>query len=254
MRREAEVGVDLFLPETYIDTLNLKAAIVAVERVNASRAERIPLIMSVTITDQSGRILSGQTIEAAWTSIRHAAPLCVGINCALGADAMRPFVKSLAAHADAHVHCYPNAGMPNPLSESGYDETPEHSGAALEKFAQEGLLNIAGGCCGTTPEHIAAIVKRLSKYPPRPIPGAEPGTHLAGLEPFDLKEERAPFVMVGERTNVTGSPKFKELIKLDRFDEALAVARSQVDNGANIIDVNFDEALLDGEACMTCAS
>jgi 5-methyltetrahydrofolate--homocysteine methyltransferase len=246
-----EAGADLILSETNIDTLNLKAAIVAIEKAQEKRMDRLPVILSLTITDQSGRILSGQTIEAAWNSIRHAKPLCVGVNCALGAEAMRPFVKSLSNHADTFVHCYPNAGLPNPLAETGYDETPDLTSGALEKFTHEGLLNLAGGCCGTTPQHIAAMVKRLSKDGPRGIPPHEEGTHLSGLEPFDIKGDKAPFVMVGERTNVTGSPKFKELIKQDRFDEALAVARQQVENGANMIDVNFDEALLDGEACMT---
>ncbi|MES2201479.1 MAG: methionine synthase [candidate division FCPU426 bacterium] len=246
-----EGGVDLLLAETNIDTLNLKAAIFAIEKAQEKLAARVPVMLSLTVTDQSGRVLSGQTIEAAWNSIRHAAPLCVGVNCALGAEAMRPFVKSLAGRADTFVHCYPNAGLPNPLSETGYDETPDHTAHALEKFSQDGLLNIAGGCCGTTPEHIAMIAKRLAGYPARVVPLPEPGTHLSGLEPFDLKDAKAPFVMVGERSNVTGSPKFKELIKQDKFEEALGVARSQVENGANMIDVNFDEALLDGEACMT---
>ena len=246
-----EGGVDLLLPETTFDTLNLKAALFAIEDLFDGIGQRIPLILSVTITDASGRTLSGQTTEASWNSISHSKPLCVGLNCALGADAMRPYLQELSRNADCLVHCYPNAGLPNPLAPTGYDETPEDTASSLSVFAEEGLLNIAGGCCGTTPEHIHAIAEKLSEYSPRHVPEIEPALRLSGLEPFHLKGNDAPFLMVGERTNVTGSPRFRKLIEADDFEAALAVAKQQVENGANVIDVNFDAALLDGEACMT---
>ncbi|MFP6892174.1 MAG: methionine synthase, partial [Opitutales bacterium] len=246
-----EGGVDLLLPETTFDTLNLKAALFAIEDLFDEIGRRLPLILSITITDASGRTLSGQTTEASWNSISHSNPLCVGLNCALGADAMRPYLQELSRNADCLVHCYPNAGLPNPLAPTGYDETPEDTANSLSVFAKEGLLNIAGGCCGTTPEHIHAIVEKLSEYPPRHAPKIEPALRLSGLEPFNLKGNDAPFLMVGERTNVMGSPRFRKLIEAQDFEAALAVAKQQVENGANVIDVNFDAPLLDGEACMT---
>ncbi|HTB22410.1 MAG TPA: methionine synthase [bacterium] len=242
-------GVDLLLPETTIDTLNLKACLFAIEKVFDRKEKRVPVMLSLTITDASGRILAGQTIDAAWASLKHARPFCIGVNCAMGAEAMRPFVKTLSGIADTFVHCYPNAGLPNPLNETGYDETPEITSAALEGFGREGLLNIAGGCCGTTPEHLAAIIARLRPFPPRAVPHPPQALRLSGLEPFTLSGS-GTFVMVGERTNVTGSPKFKQLILDGRFEQALEVARQQVVSGANIIDINFDEGLLDGEASM----
>lgn len=242
-------GVDLLLPETTIDTLNLKACLFAIEKVFDRKAFRVPVMLSLTITDASGRILSGQTIEAAWASLAHARPFTVGVNCAMGAEAMRPFVKTLAGIADTYVHCYPNAGLPNPLSETGYDETPEITASALESFGREGLLNIAGGCCGTTPEHLRAIIARLRPFRPRTLPRPAPALRLSGLEPF-THPQGGPFVVVGERTNVTGSPKFKRLILEGDFTGALEIARQQVANGANLLDVNFDEGLLDGEASM----
>ncbi|MFW6218052.1 MAG: methionine synthase [Verrucomicrobiota bacterium] len=245
-----EGGVDLLLPETVFDTLNLKACLHAIEDFFDTREERLPVIISVTITDQSGRTLSGQTVEACWNSIRHAKPLCVGLNCALGADLMRPFLQELSRVADCYVHVYPNAGLPNPLSETGYDETPEHTGSAVGGFARDGLVNLVGGCCGTTPEHIRAVVEEVGQYAPRPIPERPPATRLSGLEAVTIEPDHA-FIMVGERSNVTGSPRFKKLIQADDWDGALAVAEQQVENGANIIDVNFDEGLLDSEACMT---
>ncbi|MDQ8201593.1 methionine synthase [Pelagicoccus sp. SDUM812003] len=251
IRALAEGGVDLFLPETTFDTLNLKACIFALEEFFIERGERMPVMLSVTITDASGRTLSGQTIEAFWNSVSHARPLSVGINCALGARDMRPYIEALAASADCYVSCYPNAGLPNPLSETGYDELPEDTSRFLEEFVQSGFVNILGGCCGTTPEHIGKIVEKAREYPARKRPQIEPALRLSGLEPYEVKGEKAPFVMVGERTNVTGSPRFRKLIKEERFEEALSVARQQVENGANIIDVNFDEGLLDSEACMT---
>ncbi|MFU8848019.1 MAG: methionine synthase [Opitutales bacterium] len=245
-----EGGVDLLLPETVFDTLNLKACLHAIVDFQETLEERIPVIVSVTITDQSGRTLSGQTVEACWNSIRHAKPLCVGLNCALGADLMRPFLQELSRVAECYVHVYPNAGLPNPLAATGYDETPEHTGSAVGGFAADGLVNLVGGCCGTTPEHIRAVVEEVSQYSPRPIPTRPPETRLSGLEAYNIPDEHS-FIMVGERTNVTGSPRFKKLIKNDDWDGAIAIAEQQVENGANIIDVNFDEGLLDSEACMT---
>lgn len=246
-----EGGVDLLLPETTFDTLNLKAALHAIEDFFDTREERLPVIVSLTITDQSGRTLSGQTVEACWNSIRHAKPTCVGLNCALGADLMRPFLEELSRVADTFVHVYPNAGLPNPLSDTGYDETPEHTGSAVGSFAKDGLVNLVGGCCGTTPGHIAAVAKEMKQYPPRQIPQHKPALRISGLEPLNIYDGETPFINVGERANVTGSPRFKRLIKEDKFEDALAICRSQVDKGAHVIDVNFDEGMLDGEECMT---
>jgi 5-methyltetrahydrofolate--homocysteine methyltransferase len=246
-----EGGADLLLPETTFDTLNLKAAVFALEKFFDRYGRRLPVMLSVTITDASGRTLSGQTLSAFWYSVRHAKPLSVGINCALGAKEMRPYIEELSKLADCYVSCYPNAGLPNPLSDTGYDEKPADTSALLKEFAQSQFLNMVGGCCGTTPAHIKAIADAVRAMPPRKVPRVPSATRLAGLEPFTLVGERAPFVMVGERTNVTGSPKFAQLIKTGDFDAALSVAKQQVDNGANVIDINFDEGLLDGEACMT---
>lgn len=246
-----EGGVDILLPETTFDTLNLKAAIYALEELFKKIGKRLPVMLSATITDQSGRTLSGQTIGAFWHSVRHAKPLSVGINCALGAEDMRPYIEELSNIADCYISCYPNAGLPNPLSETGYDQTPDITASLLEDFAKSGFLNMVGGCCGTAPEHIAEIVNKLKDYEPRKVPKIKAATRLSGLESLTIEdEEDSPFIMVGERTNVTGSPKFKRLIKEDDFDAALGVALQQVENGANIIDVNFDEGLLDSEECM----
>ncbi|MCH2614422.1 MAG: methionine synthase, partial [Opitutales bacterium] len=245
-----EGGVDLLIQETTFDTLNLKAALHAIEDFFDDRDERLPVIISATITDQSGRTLSGQTIEAFWNSVRHAKPLCVGLNCALGADLMRPFLEQLSSVADCYTCAYPNAGLPNPLSETGYDETPEITGGTIGKFAGDGLVNLVGGCCGTTPEHISSVIKECGRFEPREIPSVEQGQRLSGLEPLNIVQGDSPFIMVGERTNVTGSPRFKKLIKKDDFNSALAIAQSQVDKGAQVIDVNFDEGMLDGETCM----
>ena len=242
-------GVDIILAETTFDTLNLKAAIYGIKNFLKEHEEQIPLMLSVTITDASGRTLSGQTIEAFWNSVRHAKPLSVGINCALGALEMRPYIEELSKIADCYISCYPNAGLPNPLSETGYDETPDDTSGFLEEFADSGFINIVGGCCGTTPDHIAELVKKVLDKEPRAVPEISEATRLSGLEALNIGEN-APFIMVGERTNVTGSPRFAKLIKEDDFDTALSVAKQQVENGANIIDINFDEALLDGEACM----
>ncbi len=244
-------GVDLLLPETVFDTLNLKACLHAIEDFFDTQEERLPVIVSVTITDQSGRTLSGQTVEGFWNSIRHAKPFCVGLNCALGADLMKPFLQELSRVADTYVHVYPNAGLPNPLSATGYDETPEHTGGAVGSFAKDGLVNMVGGCCGTTPDHLRAVIREVSKHKPRPVPIIAPAQRLSGLEALNIVQGETEFIYVGERSNVTGSPRFKKLIKADDFTGALAVALSQVEKGAQIIDVNFDEGMLDGEACMT---
>ncbi|MBT4224145.1 MAG: methionine synthase [Opitutae bacterium] len=248
-------GVDALLAETTFDTLNLKAAIFAMEQFFEDAETRLPIMLSVTITDLSGRTLSGQTIEAFWHSVRHAKPLSVGINCALGANEMRPYMEALSKVADCHLSCYPNAGLPNPLSDTGYDETPEITGGLLRDFAESGFLNIVGGCCGTTPEHISAIIEATKNHTPHKPTESEIATRLSGLEPVTIPcaKQRASqdFIMVGERTNVTGSPRFRKLIKDENFEEALNVARQQVVNGANVIDINFDEGLLDSEACMT---
>lgn len=245
----ADGGADIILAETTFDTLNLKAAIYGIFRFLDEHPVRLPVMLSVTITDASGRTLSGQTVEAFWNSVRHAKPLSVGINCALGAQEMRPYIEELSKIADCYISCYPNAGLPNPLSETGYDQTPADTSSYLEDFARSGFVNIVGGCCGTTPDHIRAITEKVGEFPPRRIPEIPPATRLSGLEALDIGKN-APFIMIGERTNVTGSPRFARLIKEDDFDAALSVAKQQVENGANIIDVNFDEALLDGEACM----
>jgi 5-methyltetrahydrofolate--homocysteine methyltransferase len=245
----AEEGADILLVETIFDTLNAKAAVSAINRCFDQLGVRLPVMISVTITDQSGRTLSGQTARAFWYSIQHAQPLSIGINCALGAHEMRPYLRELAAVADCYISCYPNAGLPNPLSATGYDETPSDTAQALGAIADDHLLNIVGGCCGTTPEHIQAIKDRIFDLTPHRVSQPAKRLALAGLEPLELVVDN-PFILVGERTNVTGSPKFRALIEEDKFEEALSVARQQVENGANIIDVNFDEGLLDSEGCM----
>ncbi|HTB64494.1 MAG TPA: methionine synthase, partial [Opitutales bacterium] len=245
-----EGGADILLPETIFDTLNVKACLYAIDLYFEHSGKRLPVMISGTITDASGRTLSGQTAEAFWNSVAHARPLSVGFNCALGAALMRPYIEELSRLADCYMSCYPNAGLPDALSETGFPEGPEDTAGFLEEFARAGLVNIVGGCCGTTPAHIRAIRTRLEKYPPRRPPPPAKGLRLSGLEPMTHDGPNAPFLIVGERTNVTGSPQFKKLIQANNFDGALTVARQQVENGANILDVNFDEALLDGEACM----
>ena len=246
-----EGGADLLLAETSFDTLNLKAAIFAMRKFNDETGKDIPIMLSVTITDASGRTLSGQTVEAFWNSVRHANPFSVGINCALGASDMRPYIEELSKISDCHISCYPNAGLPNPLSDTGYDETPDQTSGFLEEFASSGLINIVGGCCGTTPDHINAIANKLKSITPRHGHSIKESMRLSGLEPLNLLSQGdRPFIMVGERTNVTGSPRFARLIKEGDFDTALNIARQQVENGANIIDINFDEGLLDSKACM----
>ena len=250
LRGLVDGGVDLVLIETVFDTLNAKAAIFAVESFFAAAGQRLPVMISGTITDQSGRTLTGQTPEAFWNAVRHARPLTIGLNCALGAKLMRPYIAELATVADAFLCCYPNAGLPNPLSETGYDETPDYTSGLLKEFAESGFLNIVGGCCGTTPAHIAAIAAAVSPLRPRRAPAVAAKLRLAGLEPFNVGDESL-FVNVGERTNVTGSKAFSRLVLAGNYQEALSVARQQVENGAQVIDVNMDEAMLDSQAAMT---
>ncbi|AQP52255.1 methionine synthase [Tessaracoccus flavescens] len=240
-------GADLLMIETIFDTLNAKAAIFAVETLFEERGRRWPVIISGTITDASGRTLSGQTTEAFWNSIRHVRPLAVGLNCALGAAEMRQYVAELSRVADCYVSCYPNAGLPNAFGE--YDETPDHMAEVVREFAESGLVNLLGGCCGTTPAHIATIADAVEGLAPRTPGTIAPAMRLAGLEPVTITDDSL-FVNVGERTNITGSARFRNLIKDGDFDTALSVAKQQVDNGAQIIDVNMDEGMIDGVAAM----
>ncbi len=247
VRGLVEGGSDLLLVETIFDTLNAKAAFFAIDQYRQEQGLSIPVMVSVTITDQSGRTLSGQTIEAFWHSIADADPFSVGINCALGAKQMRPYIEELSKLAPVYISCHPNAGLPNAFG--GFDETPELMAADLREFAGNGWLNIVGGCCGSTPEHITAIAQAVRDLPPHMVMEPDHATRLSGLEPLTIRPE-LNFVNVGERTNVTGSPKFARLIREDQFEEALAVARQQVEGGAQLIDVNMDEALLDSENAM----
>ncbi|MGU3574327.1 methionine synthase [Brucellaceae bacterium C25G] len=240
-------GADIILIETIFDTLNAKAAVFACEQVFEEKQIRLPLMISGTITDLSGRTLSGQTPTAFWYSLRHAQPFSIGLNCALGANAMRAHLAEISSVADTFVCAYPNAGLPNEFGQ--YDETPEAMAAQMEGFARAGLVNIMGGCCGSTPEHIAALAEVAKKYPPRKPVKLEPLMRLSGLEPFTLTKD-IPFVNVGERTNITGSARFRKLIKEGDYATALDVARDQVSNGAQVIDINMDEGLIDSQKVM----
>ncbi|MCC5883686.1 MAG: methionine synthase [Halomonas sp.] len=242
-----EGGADLILIETIFDTLNAKAAIFALETLFEDRGERLPVMISGTITDASGRTLSGQTTEAFWNSVRHAQPLSIGLNCALGAEELRPYLEELSTKADTYVSAHPNAGLPNEFGE--YDQTPEEMAAIVAEFASSGLVNIIGGCCGSTPEHIAAIHAAIRDLPPRKVPERPRACRLSGLEPFNI-EKGSLFVNVGERTNVTGSARFKRLIVEEDFTTALEVALDQVENGAQIIDINMDEGMLESQEAM----
>lgn len=240
-------GAHLLMIETIFDTLNCKAAIFAIKRFLAKNALSVPVMISGTITDASGRILSGQTTTAFWNSVRHAQPLTVGLNCALGPEALRPYVLELSKNADTFVSVHPNAGLPNAFG--GYDETPEQMAQVIHEFAREGLVNLIGGCCGTTPEHIHALSEAVRGIEPRKIPSIKKACRLSGLEPVTI-DDHSLFVNVGERTNVTGSLRFAELIRNDDYETALSVARDQVMNGAQIIDINMDEGMLDAEKAM----
>jgi 5-methyltetrahydrofolate--homocysteine methyltransferase len=240
-------GADLLLIETIFDTLNAKAAIFGIKQLLAELDQDVPIMISGTITDASGRTLSGQTTEAFWYSVRHAEPLIVGLNCALGAEDLRPYLNTLATIADCHISIYPNAGLPNQFGE--YDDTPEQMAVTLRDFAQRGYVNLVGGCCGTTPAHIRAFKEAVADLAPRPIPQLEPRLRLSGLEPFTVTPE-LNFVNIGERTNVTGSRRFARLILNGDYEEALSVARQQVENGAQMIDINMDEGMLDALTAM----
>ena len=240
-------GVDILLVETVFDTLNCKAALFAIQSLLEERGEEVPIIVSGTITDASGRTLSGQTVEAFWHSIRHVDLFCAGLNCALGAEQIRPFLDALSTVADTLVSVYPNAGLPNEFGE--YDQSPEAMAKIIKEFSDSGLVNLVGGCCGTTPDHIKAIANAVEDIQPRIIPDIAPLTKLSGLEPVTIRPE-SNFINVGERTNVTGSSRFRRFIKEDNYEEALSVARQQIENGAQVIDVNMDEGLLDSEAAM----
>src|SRR5687767_14553895 len=243
-----EGGVDLLMVETVFDTLNAKAALFAIEESFSQSGKRVPVIVSGTITDASGRTRSGQTAEAFYNSVRHARPLAVGLNCALGAKELRPYVEELAGIAESYVSCHPNAGLPNAFGE--YDDTPDSMAGQAAEWARAGWLNLAGGCCGTTPEHIRAIGEAVRSAKPRAPQARPPALRLAGLEPFNV-DSQSLFVNIGERTNVTGSKAFARLILGGDYAGALAVARQQVENGAQVIDVNMDEAMLDSEKAMT---
>ena len=240
-------GADLLIVETIFDTLNAKAAIFALETLFEDRGRRWPVILSGTITDASGRTLSGQVTEAFWNSIRHARPLAVGLNCALGAPEMRPYIAEMSRIADTFVSCYPNAGLPNAFGE--YDESPKRQAGYIAEFAEAGFVNLVGGCCGTTPAHIAEIAKAVEGKPPRPVPAIPVATRLSGLEPLNIDDDSL-FVNIGERTNITGSARFRNLIKAEDYDTALSVALQQVEVGAQVIDINMDEGMIDGVAAM----
>jgi len=240
-------GSDVLLIETIFDTLNAKAALFAVQRYATESGKHLPIMISGTITDASGRTLSGQTVEAFWNSISHANLLSVGLNCALGAKEMRPYLEELSDKANVFISAYPNAGLPNEFG--AYDETPHETAHQVDDFMQANIVNIVGGCCGTTPDHIRCIAERAAKYAPRKMPEVKPYMRLSGLEAVTLTPE-ANFVNVGERTNITGSPKFSKLILAENYEEALTVARQQVEGGAQVIDINMDEGMIDSEAVM----
>jgi 5-methyltetrahydrofolate--homocysteine methyltransferase len=247
IRGLVDAGADLLLFETITDTLNTKAGIFAAQRLFDERGIDVPIMISGTITDLSGRTLSGQTPTAFWYSVRHANPLTIGLNCALGADLMRDHIAELSAVADTFICAYPNAGLPNEMG--AYDETPDQMASQLEQFASDGLLNIVGGCCGSTPDHIRAIAQTAARFKPRQVPEAKRLLRLSGLEPFTLTKD-IPFVNIGERTNVTGSARFRKLITAGDYTAALDVARDQVANGAQVIDINMDEGLIDSRQVM----
>ena len=249
-RALVEGGADILMVETIFDTLNCKAALFAIDQFFEESGLRFPIMISGTVTDASGRILSGQTVTAFWHSVRHAKPLTIGLNCALGATLMRPYVEELSNIADTFVCIYPNAGLPNPMSDTGFDETPDVTSSLVKEFAESGFLNIAGGCCGTTPAHIQAIYQAIKTIKPRQVPALPINLKLSGLEPFVVNDDSL-FVNVGERTNVTGSKAFARMIINEQYDEALSVARQQVENGAQVIDINMDEGMLDAVKAMT---
>jgi len=240
-------GADLLLIETVFDTLNAKAAVFAAQQVMTEFGLELPLMISGTITDASGRTLSGQTVEAFWNSLTHARPLSIGFNCALGADQLRPHIEEISGLADTYVSVHPNAGLPNEFGE--YDQSPEEMASIVAEFAESGFINIIGGCCGTRPDHIRAIAEAVAPFPPRAVPEIPVKCRLSGLEAFNIGRDSL-FVNVGERTNITGSRRFARLILDENYTEALDVALQQVESGAQIIDINMDEGMLDSEAAM----
>ena len=249
-------GSDILLVETIFDSLNSKAALVAIQEVFAEDKKHLPIMISAAVGRGGETMISAQTVEAFWNAVKNVKPLAVGLNCSLGPDLMRPVLAELGEKSDTFISCYPNAGLPNPLSPTGFDLKPDDMGRYLGEFAQSGLLNIAGGCCGNTPEHIEAIAKSLANRPPRQpkdetkfSTGAALPLRLSGSQPFT--QQVGTFMMIGERTNVAGSPKFAKLIKESKYEEAVAIARQQVENGANVIDICMDEAMIDGVAAMT---
>ncbi|MGH7436825.1 MAG: homocysteine S-methyltransferase family protein, partial [Polyangiaceae bacterium] len=262
-------GVDVLLVETIFDSLNAKAALVAIEEVFAADEVKLPIMISAAVGRGGETMISAQTGEALWNAVQHVRPLSVWLNCSLGPDLMYPFLQELGDKADVAISCYPNAGLPNPLSPTGFDLLPADMGRFLGDFAKGGLVNIAGGCCGNTPEHIAAIAKALEGRPPRPLPDAAPSAgsgegpartpsvstesprplRLSGSQPFT--QQPGVFMVIGERTNVAGSPKFAKLIKEGKYEDAVSVARQQVDSGANVIDICMDEGMIDGVAAMS---
>jgi 5-methyltetrahydrofolate--homocysteine methyltransferase len=243
-------GVDILLVETVFDSLNSKAALFAIAKLFEDAGRRLPVMLSFTLPDLSGRTLSGQTVEAYWNAVSHFPLLSIGLNCALGPKEMRPFIGELSRLAPIYVSAYPNAGLPDPLSPTGFPESPESFAPQLAEWAQAGWLNIVGGCCGTTPPHIQALARAVRKFPPRVPPPIKPFLRLSGLEPLTIRPG-ANFINIGERTNVSGSPRFAKLILAGKFEEALLIARQQVENGAQIIDINMDEGMLDGVKAMT---
>jgi len=245
-----EGGSDIILIETIFDTLNAKAAIFAVHSFFEEQGRKWPVMISGTITDESGRTLTGQTVEAFYNSLVHINPVSIGLNCALGPDKLRPYVEEMSRIARMNVNVHPNAGLPNPLSETGYDDTPENMAGHIKEWAESGFLNIVGGCCGTSPDFIKAMAEAVKDIKPRQIPDRPVECRLSGLEPQNIAADSL-FVNVGERANVTGSAKFKRLVLNEEYEEALSVCREQVEDGAQVIDVNMDEAMLDGKAAMT---
>ncbi|HVV52474.1 MAG TPA: homocysteine S-methyltransferase family protein, partial [Polyangia bacterium] len=250
-------GVDVLLVETIFDSLNAKAALVAIQEVFAEDGKSLPIMISAAVGRGGETMISAQTVEALWNAVEHVEPLSIGLNCSLGPDLMYPFLSELAAKSSTAISCYPNAGLPNPLSPTGFDLHPADMGRFLRQFAEAGLVNIAGGCCGNTPEHIAGIARALEGLPPRHSVEAAPAApaeaprplRLSGSQPFT--QQPGSFLMIGERTNVAGSPKFAKLIKEGKYEEAVAIARQQVENGANVIDICMDEGMIDGVAAMS---
>ncbi len=250
VRALIEGGVDILMVETIFDSLNAKAALVAIQEVFEEDKVRLPVIISAAVGMGGETMISAQTGGAFWNAVRHVKPLAIGLNCSLGPDLMKPFLEDLSSLADSHISCYPTAGLPNPLSPTGFDLGPDDMGRYLAEFARAGLLNLAGGCCGNTPEHIAAIARAVRDLPPRSLPTPPAALRLSGSQPYDHTPEKQ-FLMIGERTNVAGSPKFARLVREGNLEEALSVARQQVENGANVIDICFDDGMIDGREMMT---